>query len=71
MEKTQVQFSPNWYELGPPILYAFGRYYKALQPLLLALFTQTIYQRNIRRSVSQGKNDRTGRDCIVNNHYEL
>ena len=35
----------------------------ALQPLLLALFAQTISRRYIRRSVSQGKNDRTGRDC--------
>ena len=45
-------------------LYTFGRYYKALQPLLLALFAQTISRQNIRCSVSQGKNDRTGRDCI-------
>ena len=30
----------------------------------LQIFAQTIFRRNIRRSVSQGKNDRTGRDCM-------
>ena len=48
---------------GLQSFYTFGRYYKALQPLLLALFVQTISQPNIRRSVSQGKNDQTGRNC--------
>ena len=49
--------------IGLQSFHTFGRYYKALQPLFLALFAQTISWQNIGRSVSQGKNERTGRDC--------
>ena len=62
-KKLKSNFLQTGMSQGLQSFYTFGRYYKALQPLLLALFTQTISQRNICRSVSQGKNDRTGRDC--------
>ena len=62
-KKLKSNFLQTGMSQGLQSFYTFGRYYKALQPLLLALFTQTISQRNISRSVSQGKNDRTGRDC--------
>ena len=51
--------------MGLQSFYTFGRFQKARQLLLLALFVQNISERNISWSVSQGKNHVTGTDCIV------
>ena len=37
----------------------------------LAIFAKTISRQNIRRSISQGKNDRTGKDCNLPNAQSM
>ena len=66
-KKLKSNFLNNGKSQGLQSLYTFDRYYKALQLLLQALFTLTILQQNICRAVSQGENDRTGKDCIDRN----